>query len=193
MFSTKETANRELTTYANGADFCRIFTEEMDRLYLLALLLTANPVLAEKCFVRGLDESARSNRIFKEWARSWARRMVIQNAIRTVQPRATSDRASNEKATHQRNGPAEIVLVSQLPTFERFVFVISVLEGYSDRDCSLLLDCRRHEVIAARTRALQRMGSLELEHRATRTKQHAGETHPAPARRPEISQLAASA
>jgi len=35
---------------------------------------------------------------------------------------------------------------------------MAVLEGYSDQECSLLLDRSRDEVIAARTRAFEQVG-----------------------------------
>ena len=41
-----------------------------------------------------------------------------------------------------------------LDDFERFVFVISVLERYSDQDCSVLLGCSRQDVRKTRMRAL---------------------------------------
>ena len=51
----------------------------------------------------------------------------------------------------------ETAAVVQLEPFERFVYVMSALERYSDLDCSLLLDCARRDVIAARIRALQQL------------------------------------
>jgi hypothetical protein len=39
------------TPYASSGDFCRIFHEELDSLYLLSLLLTADGEKAEHCFV----------------------------------------------------------------------------------------------------------------------------------------------
>jgi len=40
---------------------------------------------------------------------------------------------------------------------------MSVLERYSDQDCSVLLGCMRRDVVAARIRALQQIGSaMEL-------------------------------
>jgi hypothetical protein len=45
--------------------------------------------------------------------------------------------------------------VLRLEPFERFVYVMSVLERYSDLDCSVLLGCARRDVIAARIRGLQ--------------------------------------
>jgi DNA-directed RNA polymerase specialized sigma24 family protein len=52
---------------------------------------------------------------------------------------------------------AEIAAVLELSPFERFVFVMSVLEHYSEHECSILLGCSRRDVIAARTRALQQV------------------------------------
>jgi hypothetical protein len=43
---------------------------------------------------------------------------------------------------------------------------MSVLERYSDHDCALLLGCSRAEVIAARIRALQQIGSAAEEYRS---------------------------
>jgi hypothetical protein len=48
--------------------------------------------------------------------------------------------------------------IIKLPAFERFVFVMSVLEHYTDQECSLLLGCTRADVTAARSRALYQMG-----------------------------------
>ena len=46
------------------------------------------------------------------------------------------------------------VIVS-LRAFERFVFVMSVLEGQSDEDCQRLLRCSQQEVMMAREVALR--------------------------------------
>jgi hypothetical protein len=65
--------------------------------------------------------------------------------------------ASNDKTLPTE--PVEIAAVLALPSFDRFVFVMSVLERYSDQDCSVLLGCARRDVLAARTRSLQQIGS----------------------------------
>jgi hypothetical protein len=58
---------------------------------------------------------------------------------------------------------AEIAAIVELPAFERFAFVVSILERYSDQQCSAFLNSTRDEVIAGRTRALQQIGrSAEL-------------------------------
>jgi DNA-directed RNA polymerase specialized sigma24 family protein len=60
---------------------------------------------------------------------------------------------------------AEIAAVARLEPFERFVYVMTVLERYSDHECSILLGCARRDVLAARTRALQQLGSaMDLNH-----------------------------
>jgi DNA-directed RNA polymerase specialized sigma24 family protein len=53
-----------------------------------------------------------------------------------------------------------ITAVLGLPAFERFVFVMSVLERYSDQDCSVLLGCSRRDVALARRKAAEHLASL---------------------------------
>jgi hypothetical protein len=142
------------TPYATNADFCRIFSNEMNSLYLLSFLLTADDAVSEQCFVRGLEDSISGNPVFKEWAHSWARRAIIQTAIRRIGPRPQSVHRSSGFALDVGNSQviekAAVAAVVELPAFERFVFVLSVLERYSDQECSLLLNCTRREVVVAR-------------------------------------------
>jgi hypothetical protein len=56
----------------------------------------------------------------------------------------------------------ETAAVLRLEPFERFVYVLSVLESYSDLDCSVLLGCARRDVLAARIR-----GSQQIEMQST--------------------------
>lgn len=155
------------TAYATGSDFCQIFKSDMRSLYLLSLLLTGDSEKAEQCFVTGLDDCAADNQVFREWARSWARRAVIKNAIRLIAPQPTATAAESrrvaQKVSDQMKAElrAEIFTVASLEPFERFAFVMSVLEGYSDRDCTLLLGCTRETLIAARNSALQRIAHHE--------------------------------
>ena len=90
----------------------------------------------------------------------------MQNAILKIRPQSThssSGDALHNGAVQVLTERAEIAAVIALPAFERFVFVISVLEGYSAKNCSLLLGCTRADVIAARTRALGNLAtSAEL-------------------------------
>jgi DNA-directed RNA polymerase specialized sigma24 family protein len=150
--------------YASTADFERIFTEDMSGLYLLSLLLTGDRDRAEECFVAGIGESTKGNRVFKEWARSWARRTIIRSAIRLVGPRERSGRTTRDPASARGLNyvplalEAEVYAILELTSLERFVFVMSVLERYSDHDCSILLGCVQRDITAARARALQHLG-----------------------------------
>jgi len=151
------------TSYASNGDFCRIFREETDSLYQLSFLLTADRDKAEQCFVFGLEDSLKGSRVFKEWARSWARRSIIQNAVRVIKPRPMGGNVPSSFNSSGRTLEAEsgeIAAILELAPFERFVYVMSVLERYSDQDCSVLLGCSRRDVNAARIRALQQIGSV---------------------------------
>jgi hypothetical protein len=154
--------------YATRADFCRIFVEDMKNLYFLSLVLTADPQKAESCFVSGLDDCATGNQVFGEWARSWARRVVIKNAVRMIAPEpGPGHRLPNMRIAKDAKpwtvermhlASMEISAVLGLGDFERFAFVMSVLEDYSDQDCALLLGCNRESLIAARLNALRQLG-----------------------------------
>jgi len=154
--------------YASSGDFHRIFHEETDSLYRLSLMLTGDREKAEQCFVSGLEDSVKGSPVFKEWARSWARRAIIQNALRAINPRPMGEDAHSTTFNSSSKTPAteqpEIAAVLELAPFERFVYVMSVLERYSDQECSILLDCARRDVVAARIRALQQMETRELLH-----------------------------
>ena len=148
--------SQEPAVYATREDFCRIFQKDMNRLYRLSFLLTADRSMAEQCFVDGLHMSREGDPVFKEWAESWARRTIIVNAIRMIRPVPTDDRMSVAEGCtigEQLTEPPEIAAIVELPVFERFAFVMSVLEGYSDNECSRHLSCTRGDVVAARTRA----------------------------------------
>jgi len=161
------------TPYASKADFGQIFHEDMNGLYLLSFLLTADREKAEQCFVSGLEDAVEGSPVFKEWARSWARRAIIQNAVRVIDPRPVEGSGGLRSPSVNGNGqpmppemPLEIAAVLGLEPFERFVYVMTVLERYSDQECSVLLGCARRDVLAARTRALQQLGSaVELHFR----------------------------
>jgi len=72
--------------YASREDFHKIFSEDTNSLYQLSLLLTRDSAKAEQCFVSGLEDCVAGNSVFREWARSWAKRAIIQNAIRELKP-----------------------------------------------------------------------------------------------------------
>jgi DNA-directed RNA polymerase specialized sigma24 family protein len=156
----EEQANR----YASREDFQTIFSEHLNDLYQLSFLLTRDPAKAERCFVSGIEDCVTGNRVFREWARSWAKRTIVQNAIRELKPRPSHSNSPLSETLPDigrlSGGPGghfAIDAVLGLEDFERFVFVMSVLEHYSEHDCSLLLGSSAREIREARARALEEL------------------------------------
>jgi DNA-directed RNA polymerase specialized sigma24 family protein len=139
----------------------------MTALHLLAYLLIGNHEKAEQCFVSGLEDCVNNNSVFKQWARSWTKRTIVQSAIGMIAPRpdhtAWARVCPDPDVTLQSNPPqhAAIATILALGDFERFVFVLSVLERYSDQDCSILLSCSREDVRTARMRALRQISEIQ--------------------------------
>ncbi len=150
---------QNLSEYATCNDFKQIFTQDMAGLHLLAFLLTADHARAEQCFVAGLEDSIKGNPVFREWARSWSKRAIIKRAIRMLAPSPAdpynSAGVSSDSGAGERD--ALIASVTALAPFHRFVFVMSVLEGYSATECALLLHSTAKEVTAARAEALRQV------------------------------------
>jgi hypothetical protein len=150
------------TTYATCTDCWNILTDEMHSLYLLSFLLTADLDKAEQCFVSGMGECGEEIGVFMAWAQASARRTILKRAIRIIVP--TPERADDFSFALLK-GPAAsgktnlFDAVVTLNAFERFVYVMSVLEKQSDDDCSTLLRCSRLDVIIARALALQRLAN----------------------------------
>jgi len=154
-------AAHSLRVYASPADFCVIFDQDMDSLYSLALLLTANHKTAEECFVAALEDCRTGSAVFPEWARSWSRRAVIKTAVRLLNPAgshsAEASDAGTEAILNEMDGAGQEIL--KLGTSSRFVFVITMLEGYSTRECAALLGWSPREVEQAKVQALQQIAS----------------------------------
>ena len=156
---------READLYATHEDFHAIFSEDLKQLYQLSFLLTRDTAKAERCLVVGLEECVKGNPVFREWARSWAMRVLVQNAIRKTKPRPihSNSRLSDvsfSEADEVSSGPERhfaLEGVLNLEDLERFVFIMAVLEHYSDHDCALLLGCSVREILEARARSLREL------------------------------------
>lgn len=168
MFGRKNRRlNEQAAEFATRADFERIFTEDMHGLHLLALLLTADPTIAEQSFVAGLEDSIHGNPVFRQWARSWSKRALIKNAIKLVAPVSAQVESAPAQSTAQfiqvQTGDAQadalIACVTRLQPLQRFVFVMAVLEGYSTTECAALLACSPQQILSAKAEVLKHMGA----------------------------------
>jgi hypothetical protein len=165
MLQLTQLADERATPYATVTDFVNTFNEEMHSLYLLAFLLTADHDKAEQCLVSAMGECAEGIGVFTEWARSWSRRAVLKSAMQIIMP-APEHADDVSLLTLKASGPpaknhdpfAPILLLNP---FERFVFVMSTLEGQSDYECAVLLRCSRRDVLIARVLALKRQSSTD--------------------------------
>jgi len=150
--------------YASVADFSHLFLSNMEGLYLLAYLLTGDHEIAERCFVTGIDHCIDGRLVFKEWAQRWARRSIIKNAIRMIVPGPTNHcehlKTNRDLLIYQAETDNLFQNVVQLEPFERCVFVMSVLERFSDYECSLLLNSTRGAVTRGRQRAIEHLASV---------------------------------
>jgi len=93
---------------------------------------------AERCFVGGLEDSVNGNSVYKTVARSWAdAESSVCNPHNCTWAAARGRRI--ERRGESEGNPA-LAAILHLAAFERFVFVMSTLEGYSDQECAILLD-----------------------------------------------------
>ena len=168
--------------YATRDDFCQVFSEELDGLYQLSFLATGDHDKAERCILASLEACCRANHVFRDWALSWAKRTIIRYAILELRRRPQPDSSSwaepdlrfGGKLSHACGSYIKAEDVLALEDFERIVFVISVLERYSDRDCAVLLGCSCLEVRESRRQARSHIcGSRTAIHDSTWNFDHA--------------------
>jgi DNA-directed RNA polymerase specialized sigma24 family protein len=157
----------EPNPFATREDFINLFQEDLNGLYQLSFLLTGDHKKAEKCFVAGIEDCIKENQVFREWARSWAKRIIVANAIRELKPRPSLPNSppsatvfSHNEQSRNSGGHFDLEAVLKLGDFDRFVFVMSVLESYSHHECALLLGCSVLEIRQARLHALEELASL---------------------------------
>ena len=150
--------------YATAADFRHIFTEDINSLYLVSLLLTGKEK-AEECFVTGIAESTEANYVFKEWARSWARRTIIQSAIRLIGPRERSSNTIPNIDVPRGMDKIPLVLHAEV----RAILGLAPLSAlFSSCRFSTLLGSRvfnssglpQRDIATARARAMQQLVTL---------------------------------
>jgi len=161
----RRVSTNRVPVYATQDEFCRIFAEDENALYLLAYLLTTDTLKAEQCVVAGLEDSIQGNPVFKEWVRSWSKRMIIKNAIQMVSPALGQVNGAPHVSDSDALGldlEDSLAAVLQLAPLERFVFVMSVLESYSLQECAILLNCTKQDIAIAQARALQHAALVDV-------------------------------
>ena len=155
--------------YATAEDFRGLFTEDPNGLYMLSFLLTANHEKAEQCFVAGLDDCVDGNAVFQEWAAMWARRVIVRNAIRIIAPHRGQPQpaeiayqpAGKHRVLEMPVQDVPFASILSLNDFERFVYVLSVIERFRDQECAVLLSISLKEMRETRAIAVQHVSDFE--------------------------------
>jgi hypothetical protein len=145
------------------------FEEESSQLYSLAFLITGNADRSVEAFDRALERDE-ENSNFGEFMTSWARKLIIVEALGTIAPelRASKQRVlragdadalKNVRWKRRPNIDREafeeaVIAIDALP---RCAMLLTIFEGLSTRAASLLLNEGE-----ALTRKAQRMGIVQL-------------------------------
>lgn len=145
------------------------FEKESSELYSLAFLLTGSADRGVEAFNRALDFDE-DNPSFGEFMSSWARKLVIAEALGTMRTelRASSKRVARASEVESAGDPKlqrrpyigreefeeAVVAIDALP---RCAMLLTIFEGMSIKTASVLLN--QDEAL---TRKAQRMGIVEL-------------------------------
>jgi len=142
-----------LQEYAGATDYAEIFIDQMNCLYLLSFLLTADMQVAERCFSKALDEYVENTCGFMEWAKQDGRRAVLRHAVQMIRPAPKqaydwSFYGNARRLVSAAHHP--FAAITSLSSFERCVFVMSVIEGLSQEECAALLNSSIEDVAIGR-------------------------------------------
>jgi len=152
---------------ATADDFEQYFAQESTDLLRLSLHLTGDAETAERCRILARRDCNLRSRVSKHRVRTWARLMVILNAIRLVCG-IRSDLVSEsglefhlQSSDYPVEALRESVAILALPDFDRLALVICVLERYAILDCAFLLRKTPLEVYKAILGATDRVVSVD--------------------------------
>ena len=138
---------------AGATDYAEIYINQMNGLYLLSFLVAADRQVAERCFSKALDEYVEARGGFLEWCKQDGRRAVLRQAIRIIRP---APKQAYYWSFYGNAGPLvsaahqPFAAITSLSPFERFVFVMSVIQGLSQKECAALLNCSIEDVTIGR-------------------------------------------
>ena len=140
-------------SYATEDDFRRLFSAEINDFLRLSLQLTANVEKAERCLILAMKDCSRTQTIFKDFSRIWARRTIIRNAIHLIQSDDLDTASDPQSSELQNENQWKMESVPRTAEFARLAFVICAVEHLSVQDCALLLGRSPRDVNEAIVRA----------------------------------------
>jgi hypothetical protein len=151
-------------------ELIQIFEERSSELYSLAFLLTGNADQGVEAYSRALDFDEEDNPVFGEFMNSWARKLIVAEALGAMEPELRTSRQRTARAAEDE-APAnpkwkrrpyigreefeEAVIA--IDAFPRCAMLLTIFEGMSVEAASVLLNAD-----VALTRAGQRIGIVQL-------------------------------
>lgn len=138
-------------------------------LYWIALLITGDPVLANKCLLDANGLSTMSGGVFHDWVRRWAHSETARVAAKTVHGLLVASSQQYvahacEHANHAMLSENEVEflrllnpqrVITDLDPFSRAILIMRGVQGFSISDCALSIEVPRRSVIGAYCRALR--------------------------------------
>ena len=137
-------------------DYVRLFADSAESLKWLCYTLMDDKELSDKVLNAALEQCLRgAERVFRDWMVSWARRLIIKACAEILHPGTSAvaceaypllpmrlDAANRIHLDQVLSLPSDLLQerLLELEPLCRFVFVLRVLEGYSRRETSLLLN-----------------------------------------------------
>jgi len=153
--------------YAAAEDFEQFFATQNTDLVRLSLQLTADAEKAERCLIFAMRDCFFRSNVLKDQVETWARRMVMRNAIRLVWGMSndilvkSGSEFISQPSYCSPEALRKSVAILTLPDLDRLAYVICVLERYSILDCALLLRKTPRETYEAIARATSQVIPLE--------------------------------
>lgn len=139
--------------YGDAAKFSATIIDQMNCLYLLSYLVTADRQMAEQCLTRALDDYVEGRSEFLSWAAKEGHRAVMREAIHIIRPVAErAYRWTYRKTARTPGVPADqpFASITSLGAFERFAFVMCTIENLSEEDSAALLNGTIQDVALGR-------------------------------------------
>ncbi len=154
------------TVIPPAAEVVESWLDNFMELHLLSFLLTADKRLAEQCFSDAMEDSVCTSRAVADWTNGPGRGAVTRRAIEAIRPvpkRVQSWSFASGARPLLAAAHEPFSVITSLGAFERFVFVLTVLEGQSEEECAALLECELEEVAESRDLANSLIAAVELE------------------------------
>jgi len=155
--------------FASAAEIEFAFGAQQDYLFWLALIITGNDEVAQKCIVGASGLSQQGAGVFRDWLDEWARSATVRFAIGEARDQIAEAVHSYEGLScphggHPTLSPEDVralrttdpqILLAGLDPLARAVLVLRGVRKAAIQDCALSLDVSRGTILAAYCRATE--------------------------------------